>query len=226
MRACIGRCGLATLTNGKHPLPSTRNDPHLTTAGSSVACRRPHRRSSDTLLQTVLLLVMTSRSAVAPRPVEASIMATNIAQLVRGDDALQGRQKPTHSVSSIIHVPSVTFMKLYVGSLSPYWLHFKISSTRFVSSAGSLTGKVVRAHRFPVNAIDKLQGRRPRRGPEPLLGPRRPGHPPDGLLAGGSTSAQAVRDALPPSLPQQPPPSRAAASLRCDPERSRRRDAG
>ena len=126
MRACIGRCGLATLTNGKHPLPSTRNDPHLTTAGSSVACRRPHRRSKEDMLRTVLLLVLTSRSAAAARPVEASIMATNIAQLVRGDDALQGRQKPTHSVSSIIHVPSVTFMKLYVGSLSPYWLHFKI----------------------------------------------------------------------------------------------------
>ena len=125
-------------------------------------------------------------------------MATNIAQLVRGDDALQGRQKPTHSVSSIIHVPSVTFMKLYVGSLSPYWLHFKISSTRFVSSAGSLTGKVVRAHRFPVNAIDKLQGRRPRRGPEPLLGPRRPEQAPDGLESGGSAGAQALRAALPP----------------------------
>ena len=124
MRACIGRCGLATSTNGKHPLPSTRNDPHLTTAGSSVACRRPHRRSKEDMLRTVLLLVLTSRSAAAARPAEASILSTNIAQLIRGDDALRGRLKPTHSVSSIIHVPSVTFMNGTALSSRWFAVHF------------------------------------------------------------------------------------------------------
>ena len=76
-----------------------------------------------------------------------------------------------------------------------------------------------RARRFAVDAIRRLLRRRPRRGSEPLLGPRRPEQPPDGLLAGGSAGAQAVRGALPPSLPPQPPPSRAATSIRCDPER-------
>ena len=51
-------------------------------------------------------------------------MATNIAQLVRGDDALQGRQKPTHSVSSIIHVPSVTFMNGTASSSRWFAVHF------------------------------------------------------------------------------------------------------
>ena len=55
-----------------------------------------------------------------------------------------------------------------------------------------------RARRFPIDAIQRLQRRRPRRGPEPLLGPRRPVQPPDGLESGGSAGAQALRAALPP----------------------------
>ena len=76
-----------------------------------------------------------------------------------------------------------------------------------------------RARRFPVDAIRKLRRRRPRRGPQPLLGPCRPEQALDGLPAGGSAGAQALRAALPPPPPPPPPPSRAAATFRCDLER-------
>ena len=73
-----------------------------------------------------------------------------------------------------------------------------------------------RARCLTHDAIGRLHRRRPRRGSEPLLGPRRPEQPPHGLSACGSAGAQPLRVALPPPPPPQPPPSRAVASIRCD----------